>query len=160
MAVVSHKKEPTLESEDVAVGKKNLTDKVFVAFVEEGEDEDKMILALQSKFEMGYKKYTKPFKAGAPKPKAKAGKIVNQNSAWCADEFLHGNNVADIVDDLYPNAVEEGLFDDDKTGSQILGNYFSLISTDEAKYLVLEAIAKTAIETDSLSMRRYPSKSL
>ncbi len=59
-----------------------------------------------------------------------------------ADDFLFGKDVAGLVVSLYPNAFKDGTFDDVDATEEILGNYFSLVSTDVAKELVMDAYAK------------------
>ena len=55
-------------------------------------------------------KYTKPFKPGMPKPKIRAGMIVNPDNAWYADELLLSSDVATIITELYPDAMEDGIY--------------------------------------------------
>ena len=144
LAVISHKKEPTLDLKDVTVGENNLPDNFFVSYLEEGEDENERLNDLLGKYAETYLKLIKAFTLGSPKPKARAGKVINPNNSKHADEFLYGNGVAGIVADLYPNAVADRIFDDNETATDILSKYFSLVSIDEAKELVLEAIAKSS----------------
>ncbi len=143
VGVFSHKKEPTAESKMVCVGKKgDIPDKVFAAFFEEGPNENEDIHAMLGVAAKAFETYTKPFKLGMPKPKARAGKIVNPDDPCHADEIFANPDVATIITVLYPDAFEDGTFDDDEATADLLGEYFSLISIDEAKEIVLAAYAK------------------
>ena len=81
MGTFSHKKEPTMESELVYVGKRGACDVVFVSYLGEGNDAKKKLDSAAKNSE----KYTPAFKSGGPKPKARGGKVVNLNNPHYAD---------------------------------------------------------------------------
>lgn len=138
MAVVNHKKEPTVDSEPVTVGKNNVPDKVVAAYYQQGDGENEAINIAQQVLARAFEKYTKPYKSGSPKPKARGGKLVNPNSARAADEMLYNKDIANIFVELY----DKDTLDDDDIAEELLSEYFSLISFDEAKEIVLEAFAR------------------
>ena len=134
ISVVTHKKEPTIDSEKVTVGKNRAPDFVSISYSPDIDGAKK----LQSLYATAYERHTMPYKPSAPKPKARPGKIVNASDPIHLDERLFSEDVAVVVASLYP---DETVFDDDETAAEILETYFSLISVDEAKELVLEAYA-------------------
>ena len=143
MTVASHKIEATAESEEVTVGqKKNIPDKIFIAYYEAGEDENEFIKTIMKAFAGFYNKYSTPFKTGGPKPKARAGRILNPEDPRHADEFLFDGDIGILITELYPTMMTDGTFEDDDIMEEILGEYFSLILLDEAKEVVAEAFAK------------------
>ena len=87
----------------------------------------------------GYEKFTTPFKAGGPSIKARAGKVKGFNDPKYIATVLKNTDAADVVTILFPNAVEEGHFDDEESPKEILSQYFSLTPLDETKVLVLDA---------------------
>ena len=134
ISVVTHKKEPTIDSEKVTVGKNGAPDFLLVSFSIDSDETKK----LQSLIATAYKCHTMPYKPSAPKPKARAGKIINSSDPIHLDKKLFSEDVASVVASLYP---DETVFDDNKTAAEIPETYFSLISVEEAKELVLEAYA-------------------
>ena len=77
VAILSHRKEASLESMDVTVGKNNLTDKIYVLYYDEGDDENEKLMALLCKYAEYYEKHTKRFTLGSAKSNTRAGKIIN-----------------------------------------------------------------------------------
>ena len=84
-------------------------------------------------------KYTTSFKAERPSIKARAGKVKDLDDPRHIDTFLKNTDVTDVVTVLYPDAIAEGNFHDDESSEDILSQYFSLTSFDEANVLVLDA---------------------
>ncbi len=142
ISVVSHKVEPTVDSKTVVVGQKKVPDKVIVSYFEGGLDENEEIRSLLVEHAGAYGKFSKPYRGTQHKPKARVGRLFNPDENHYADEHLFNRDVADAVAELYPDAMTEGIFDDDNAAEEILGQYFSLISTEEAKELVLDAYAR------------------
>ena len=143
IGIFSHKEDRTADSKMVCVGKKGgIPDKVAAVYYEEGPNENEEIQAMLDAVAKAYETYTKPFKLGMPKPKARAGKIANPDDPCYADEVFDNSDVATIITVLYPDAMEDGTFDDDEATADLLGEYFSLISIKEAKEIVLDAYAK------------------
>ena len=103
MAVLSHKKEPTANSDMVCVGKKAAKDKVFVAYYEEGPNENEEIQTNLDGVAKAFEKYSKLFKSGMPKPKARAGKIANLDDDQHANELLINSDIVTIITEIYPN---------------------------------------------------------
>mmetsp|Transcript_25750 Transcript_25750/g.43952 ORF Transcript_25750/g.43952 Transcript_25750/m.43952 type:complete len:93 (+) Transcript_25750:685-963(+) len=87
----------------------------------------------------GFGKFTKPFKPGGPKRTARAGKLINPDNPHYADEHLFNNDIVALIRDMFPDAFNDGTFDDDDATKDMLEPYFSLISIDEAKELVMDA---------------------
>jgi len=143
IGVFSRKEERTADSKMVCVGKKgDIPDKVIAVYYEEGPNENEEIQAMLGVIVKTFETYTKPFKPGMPKPKARAGKISNPDDPYHADEVFSNSDVATIITVLYPDAMEDGTFDVDEATADLLGEYFSLISIEEAKEIVLDAYAK------------------
>ena len=80
MSVVKHKKDPTLDSKPVTVGKNNMPDFVATAYSKEGPDGIKIIKAKQAACANAFQRHTSAYNGKSPKPKARAGKIINPNS--------------------------------------------------------------------------------
>lgn len=147
MTVASHKAEATAESEEVTVGqKKNIPDKIFIAYYEAGDNENEFIKTILKLFAGFFNKHSKPYKTGGPKPKARAGRILNPEDPRHADEFLFDVDIGFLITELYPTMMTDGTFEDDDSMEEILGEYFSLTPIDEAKEIVEGAFAKKSTD--------------
>ena len=131
VAVLCHHNEDS--SEPIMISKKAGKDKVFLVYAD-GQEE---LMSILDAFAQMYMKHTKPYKSTNPPPKAKVGRIINTNEVYIADRHLFKNDIASIIPELYPEAMNDGTFDDNEITADILSQYFSLISIDEAKELVM-----------------------
>ena len=86
--------------------------------------------------------YTQNNSIKSLKPKARAGKLTNPDNPVYLDEILCPEDVIGIIIQLFPDAMIDGTFDDEDVTKEVVGNYFSLISTKEAKELVLDVYVK------------------
>ena len=82
---------------------------------------------------------TKPYTSNGPKKEVRGGKVTNPSNLKTLDEVLFPWDVAVVVTTLFP---DPGVFDDGDEVDEILSTYFSLISVQEAKKLVIQAYAK------------------
>ena len=80
MSVVKHKKDPTLDSKPVTVGKNNVPDFVSTAYNEEGPDRIETIKAKQAACANTFQRHTSAYNGKSLKLKARAGKIINPNN--------------------------------------------------------------------------------
>ena len=134
LAITSHKKEPTADSEMVKVGQKKIDDKIVLCFYENISE----VLRLLDEYAKLYGKYTKPYPGSKIKPKARAGKVLNSDEAHFPDEHLSNRDIADAFVALYPNALEDGSIDD----GELLGEYFSLTTAEDARDIIVDAFAR------------------
>ena len=66
-------------------------------------------------------------------------KIVNLDARKKAEENLYSKDIATLLVYMYPDAMTDGTFDDKEATRKMLEQYFSLISIEEAKAIVMEA---------------------
>lgn len=127
------------DSKPATVGTKGALDKVILMYVQEGEGEDEYIQGMLVKFATLFSKVTMPVKSGGSKPKARAGRVINPAEAMHADEVIFNNDIANVITALFEYVMTDGTFDDDDATEELLSDYFSLTSIEEAKELVMEA---------------------
>ena len=89
-----------------------------------------------------HERNTKQFSNISQKTKARAGENSNLDK-YHANEFIFSKNGVGIIVTLYPDVFTDGMFDNDEATEEILGNFFSLVSTNEAEELVSDAYAKS-----------------
>lgn len=142
ISVVNHKMESTLVSKHVCVGKKGIIPKKYMlAFT-------RRVLVKLMRLQLFWLNlrlsmtYTQNNSIKSLKPKARAGKLTNPDNPVYLDEILCPEDVIGIIIQLFPDAMIDGTFDDEDVTKEVVGNYFSLISTKEAKELVLDVYVK------------------
>ena len=64
--------------------------------------------------------------------------MVNSNNPHYTNEHFFTKDAVGLVVFLHKRQIAERVFDDDEAADEILSNYFSLISIEEAKELVSE----------------------
>ena len=80
-------------------------------------------------------RYNQPYNGSNNTPKSRAGKLFNPDSARHADEHIFDRDIATMISEMYPNST----FDDDDTTCEVLGQYFSFVTVEEVKELVMAA---------------------
>ena len=78
------------------------------------------------------------YKGSAKRVKARAAKL-DSSEAKTADHHLFAKDIASLLVDMYPDSMTDGTFDDEESTRIFLEQYFSLISVEEAKEVVMQA---------------------
>ena len=132
VSIRHHKVAPDSE-EKVTVGKKNVPDSVIITYCENNDELNTVVKSTAA----CYARYTESYnKSSGPKPRARPGRILNEDNPRHLDEILFEKDVAMVVTQLY---TDRNVFNNADAAEQILSQYFSLISIDEATDLVMNA---------------------
>ena len=103
-----------------------------------GDDEDEEIQRKVNAFVPFLEHNTQPYKGSTKKVKARAAKL-DSSEAKTADHHLFPKDIASLLVDMYPDSMTDGTFDDEESTRIFLEQYFSSISVEEAKEIVMKA---------------------
>ena len=129
---------PDAAAKIIKLQKGQMEDKAIVIFYQMGDDEDEEIQRKVNAFVPFLEHNTQPYKGSTKKVKIRAAKL-DSSEAKTADHHLFAKDIASLLVDMYPDSMTDGTFDDEESTRIFLEQYFSLISVEEAKEIVMQA---------------------